>query len=206
MNFPKRFLAASLLALLSVPVCAESRLTTGVTSPVVASAKLDFQIEIPKVLFLRVGTGADHTTNASVNLIVFSVSAANVGDASAVAATIGSGDLGNGTVTAKVSGNNGTITFTSSTLGPLLNGNGDTISHSQIAASVASLTSLQPLAHPALVDNATTSISVTPDSGGLVNRDARWTFSYLNQIVAAPGVYGGINSNNGRVSYTASMP
>lgn len=206
MNFPKNFLAAIFLALLPVSVYGESRLTTGVTSPVVASAKLDFQIEIPKVLFLRVGTGADHTTNASVNLIAFSVSAANVGDGAAVAATTGSGDLGNGTVTAKVSGNNGTITFTSSTLGPLLNGNGDTISHSEIAASVASLTSLQPLAHPALVDNATTSISVTPDSGGLVNRDARWTFSYLNQIVAAPGVYGGINSNNGRVSYTASMP
>jgi len=40
----------------------------------------------------------------------------------------------------------------------------------------------------------------------VINRDAKWTYTYLNQNVAAPGSYGGVNANNSRVTYTASMP
>ena len=58
-----------------------------------------------------------------------------------IAATAGSGDLGNGEVTARVIGNNGTITFTSHTVGALGNGSGDSISYAQIATAVASNTS-----------------------------------------------------------------
>src|SRR5262245_50276875 len=95
---------------------AESNFTTGAGSPITASAKLDFQITIPKVLFLQVGTGTNMAANATVNQIAFTVPAANVGDASVINATAGSGDLGNGVVTAKVVGNNGNITFTSTTV------------------------------------------------------------------------------------------
>ena len=183
---------------------AESTFTTGVGTPITAAARLDFQITIPKTLFLRVGTGALNTTNAAIDLITFTVPAANVGNGTAVAGT--GGDLTGGVVTAQVIGNNGTITFTSTTGGPLGNGAGDTISYGQIATAVTTLTSATSLAHPTLADGATTTITLTPASGKVINRDAKWTYSYLNAAVVPPGTYGGVNTNNSRVTYTASMP
>ena len=206
MRFTKTLLVTALLAATPMLANAESQFTTGTGTPITASAKLDFQIVVPKILFLRVGTGADFTTNPAVNQIAFNVNAANVGDSTSVAATAGSGDLGNGAVTAKVLGNNGNITFTSTTLGALGNGSGDTISYGQISTVATALTSATVLAHPTLADGATTSVTLTPASGKVISRDARWTFSYLNQNVVAPGTYGGVNANNSRVTYTASMP
>jgi hypothetical protein len=184
---------------------AESAFSTG-AGALSASAKLDFQITIPKVLFLQVGTGTANAANATVNQIAFTVPAANVGNGAAVTATAGSGDLGNGVVTAKVVGNNGNITFTSTTVGALGNGAGDTISYAQIGTAVAVNTSATALAHPALADAATTSITLTPASGKVITRDAKWTYTYLNSNVVAPGTYGGVNANNSRVTYTATMP
>ncbi|HEX7606440.1 MAG TPA: hypothetical protein VF348_07005 [Usitatibacter sp.] len=185
---------------------AESQFTTGVGTPITATAHLDFQIIIPKVLFLQVGTGTANATNATINQIAFTVPAVNVGDGTVIAASLASGDLGNGVVTARVIGNNGTITFTSTTLGALGNGSGDTISYAQIATAVAVNTSATALAHPALVDGATSTVTLTPAVGKVMNRDAKWTYTYLNSAVVAPGTYGGVNANNSRVTYTASMP
>lgn len=195
-------------ALLSAPMLAsaESAFTTGAGSPITASAHLDFQITIPKILYLRVGTGTAMAANATINQIAFSVPAANVGDGSVISATAGSGDLGNGVVTAQVIGNNGTVTFTSTTVGALGNGAGDTISYGQIATAAAANTSATVLAHPTLADAATTTVTLTPASGKVINRDAKWTYTYANAAVVAPGTYGGVNTNNSRVTYTASMP
>jgi hypothetical protein len=199
---------ALVLAISAIPMLAnaESAFTTGVGTPITASAKLDFQITIPKVLYLQVGTGTNMAANATVNKIDFTVPAANLGNGVAVAATAASGDLGNGIVTAKVVGNNGNITFTSTTLGALGNGVGDTISYAQIGTAVAVNTSATALAHPALADAATTSVTLTPAAGKVITRDAKWTYTYLNTNVVAPGTYGGVNANNSRVTYTASMP
>jgi hypothetical protein len=71
---------------------------------------------------------------------------------------------------------------------------------------VAALSSAVPLPHPTLADGATTTLTLTPAAGKVVNRDARWTYSYANTSVVAPGTYGGVNTNNSRVTYTASMP
>ena len=199
---------ALVLALAATPMLAnaESAFTTGAGTPITASARLDFQITIPKVLFLQVGTGTANAANATINLIDFTVPAANVGNGTAVAASVGAGDLGNGVVTAKVVGNNGNITFTSTTLGALGNGSGDTISYAQIGTAVAVNTSATALAHPALADAATTTVTLTPAAGKVITRDAKWTYTYLNTSVVAPGTYGGVNANNSRVTYTASMP
>lgn len=183
---------------------AESNLQTG-GGALTGTARLDFRVTVPKVLFLQVGTGTSMATNTTVNLIDFTVPAANVGDGSAIAATAASGDLGNGVVTAKVIGNNGNVTLSSTTVGALGNGSGDTISFSQISASAAVLTSATALAAPTLADGATTNTTV-PATAKIVNRDARWTFSYLNAALVPPGTYGGVNVNNSRVTYTASMP
>jgi hypothetical protein len=204
----KSLLALSLLAAVPMLAQAESQYTTGTGTPITASAKLDFQITIPKILFLRVGSGADYTTNTVVNQIAFVVPANQVGTGGlGIAATAASGDLNDGKVTAKLVGNNGTITLTSTTLGALSNGvAGDTISYTQIETTVDTLSSATALAHPTLADGATTTSTVAPGTGKLVNRDATWTYKYKNAAVVAPGVYGGVNANNSRVTYTASMP
>ena len=104
-------------------------------------------------------------------------------------------------------GNNGTIAFSSTTLGAMSNGSGDSISWSQIAVAVATNTSATALPSPTLADGATTSTNLTPTSGTKVtNLDAKWTFTYKNQNVVAAGTYGGVNTNNGRVTYAVSMP
>jgi hypothetical protein len=205
-----RLLSKTLLtvAVLATPMLAqaESTFTTGAGTPITATARVDFQITVPKILFLRVGTGTtDYATVGTINQIAFAVPAANLGDSSAVAATAASGDLGNGAVTARVIGNNGNVTLTSTTLGALGNGSGDTISYSQINTAATVLNSTTALAAPALADGAVTSTTVAAVNK-IVNRDARWTYTYLNGAVVAPGTYGGINTNNSRVTYTASMP
>jgi len=187
---------------------AESNITTGTTTPLTALAHLDFQVTVPKVLFLQVGAGTALAANATVNQIAFTVPAASVGSNTPVAATVGSGDLGSGTVTARVIGNNGNVTLTATTTGALSNGVvGDpTLSFTQISTTAAQNTSTVPLPAPALGDNTTTTTTVNA-TGKVVNQDARWTFSFLNTVVVPPGTYGGANgANNSRVTYTASMP
>ena len=183
---------------------AESSFQTG-AGALNATANVDFTITIPKVLFLQVGTGTIYANNNAVNLITFTVPAANVGNGTAVAATAGSGDLGNGTVTAMVRGNAGNVTLGASTLGALGNGAGDSINWSQITTTPATLTTATVLSAPTLANGASTTVGLTAVNK-VVNQDARWTYSYANSAVVAAGTYGGVNTNNGRVLYTASLP
>lgn len=195
----------AVVASVSTVAHAESRFVTGTGTPLTASANLDFTITIPKFVYVRIGTGTNAANNTTVDNIVFNVPAANIGDGSPVSGT--GGDLTGGQVTARVLGNNGTIAFSSTTLGPLNNGAGDTISWSQMNVAVASNTTATALVHPTLADGVTTSINLTPTSGTKVtNLDARWTFTYRNQNVVPAGTYGGVNAQNGRVTYAVSMP
>lgn len=195
--FKITLLATALLAATPLVARAESTFTSG-AGPLTATARLDFQVTIPKILLLQVGAAG------SINRIDFDLSGVPsvVGDGTAVGATAGSGDLGNGTVTAILKGNNGNITLSSATTGALTNGAaGDTISYSEIVAS----TSNAALPSPALADTGTTSATVAA-TGKVVNQTAQWTYKYANTAIMAPGVYGGTNINNSRVTYTASMP
>lgn len=201
----KSLLAAALLVGFCGAAQAESTFTTGVTTPLTATARVDFQITVPKILYLRVGAGTPLATNPTINLIDFTVPAASIGNGTPIAASAASGDLGNGVVTARVQGNNGNITLSSATIGALSNGSGDSISYGQINTAAAILTSATALPAPALADGATTNTTVTAVSK-IVNRDAQWTYTYSNANLVAPGTYGGVNTNNSRVTYTASMP
>ena len=189
----------------TVPAHAESQFNTAAGAPTSASARLDFAVVVPKVLYLRVGTGTEYTSNAANNLISFVVPAAQLGNGTPLGATAVSGDLGNGTVTARVLGNNGDVTLTSNTLGPMGNGVGDIIAYSQITTTATALTTASVLPVVGLASGNTTTVTV-PAVNGVVNRDARWNYTYANSAVVAPGTYGGVNVNNGRVTYTASMP
>ena len=208
MRFTKTLLVTAFLAALPMMANAESQFSTTV-APNTAVARVDFQIVIPRFLYLRVGAGpvapAYTPNDITINLVTFTVPAANVGSGTAVAGT--GGDLGAGAVTARLIGNGGPITLNSLTSGALSNGLGDSISFAQITNAATVLTAAPLLAHPALVDGGTgTTIAVPVTSGTRVtNRDATWTFNYSNSNVVAAGSYGGVGVNNGRVTYTASM-
>jgi len=89
----------------------------------------------------------------------------------------------------------------------LSNGAGDTIPYSQIITTPTALLSTTVLAAPVLANGASAPVAINPATGTkVIDRDARWTYSYANNAVVAPGTYGGVNTNNGRVTYTASMP
>ena len=198
-------LAVASFSLLSTTAHAASKFVTGTASPLTASANLDFTITIPKFVYVRIGTGTSMANNTTIDNLVYTVPAANVGDSTAISGT--GGDLTGGQVTARVIGNNGTIAFSSTTLGAMSNGAGDSISWSQMNVAVATNTSATALSHPTLADGSTTSINLTPTSGTKVtNLDAKWTFTYKNQNIVAAGTYGGVNTNNGRVTYAVSMP
>jgi hypothetical protein len=85
-------------------------------------------------------------------------------------------DLTGGVETAVVVANNGNVTLSSATLRALSDGGGDTTTI--VVAAV----------------------------GKIVQRDARWAYTYANATVPPAGTCGGINTNNSRVTYTASVP
>jgi hypothetical protein len=195
----------ALAAVVAAPFAAnaESNFQTG-AGALNATARVDFTIVIPKVLFLQVGTGALYTTNGAVDMITFDVPAADVGNGVAVNAAAGSGDLGNGTVTAMVRGNGGNVTLSASNAGPLSNGDGGSIDWSQITTTAAPLNTANVLPAPVLLNGNSAAIPIAPLAGKIVNQDARWTYKYANSAPVDAGTYGGLNI--GRVTYTASLP
>jgi hypothetical protein len=204
MRLTKTLLAAAVLSATPMLAHAESQFVSGTGN---ANARLDFQIVVPRILFLRVGTGTNFATSPTIDLISFNVPAATMGDGTPVAATPASGDLGNGAVTARVRTNGGTVTLTSATTGALSNGAGGTISYGQVNTAVTALAGAPGAAmpHPTLADTGTGTVTL-PATAGVVDRGATWTYSYANSNVVAPGTYGGVNVNNGRVTYTAATP
>ena len=201
-----KLLPIGLAIALAAPLAshAESNFQTG-AGALTATANVDFTITIPKVLYLQVGAGTLYANNATVNLITFTPTAATVGNGTAVAATAGSGDLSNGTVTAMVRGNGGNVTLgATAAAGGLVNAAGDTIPYSQIVTTVATLTSGTALPAPVLANGASAPLTLTA-TNKVVNQDARWTYTYSNTNVVAPGTYGGVNVLGGRVTYTASV-
>ena len=192
--------AVALALGLPLVASAESNFTTGAGTPLTASAKVDFTIIIPKFISLRVGTAG----TGNFDLITFTVPAASVGAGGAGIAGIG-GDLTGGVVTAKVLGNNGQVTLTSTATGALTNATADTIAFTEITTVATVNTSATALPAPVLTNG--TSANVLPTlAGKITNQDAKWTYNYANTNVVAAGTYGGVGVNNGRVTYTASMP
>lgn len=190
---------------------AESNYQTGGGAPVTATAHVDFQITIPKFLFLRVGkgngtslVGSGWATNPAIDLLTWAPSASFVGTG-AIPPT-GGDALAGAAETAAVVANNGNVSLSSTTTGKLNDGAaGDTISWSQITVVSQNLNSTTPLAHPLLADGATTNITLTAVNK-VVQQDALWAYTYANTTIPPAGTYGGVNTQNGRVTYTASVP
>ena len=189
---------------------AESNVQTGAaTAAPGATAHVDFSIVIPKILYLRVGTGSSYSTgvlasNPAVDLITFSPTAAQVGNGTAIAGT--GGDLTGGVETAAIVSNSGPVTLNATATGALGNGSGDSIAFSQITTTATTLTSGTALPAPVLTNATSANVVLTAPPTKVIVEDAKWTYSYANTATVPTGTYGGVNVNNSRVVYTATMP
>ena len=205
----KGLLGATLLALPLI-VSAESNVQTGAgTASPGATAHLDFQITIPKILYLRVGTGSSYTTgafanNTAVDQVAFAPAAGVAGNGTAVAGT--GGDLTGGVETAAVVSNSGNVTLNATASGALSNGAGDSIAFTQLTTTASTLTSGTALPAPVLANGTSSNVVLVAPASKVINQDAKWTYAYANTTLPPAGVYGGVNVNNSRVVYTATMP
>src|SRR3546814_15948669 len=111
----KTLLATAALAVMPMAANAESDYVSGTGS---ASADLDFQTIIPRILFLRVGTGTGFADNGAIDLISFNVPGASLGNCTSVAATSASGHMAHGERTDRVPGPGGTGTLSPTPPGP----------------------------------------------------------------------------------------
>jgi len=188
MKHSLRLISAGALLAAGLPMAAhaESNFTTGAGANITATARVDFSVVIPKFVFLQVGT----LGTGNIDIMTFNVNATNVGDATPVAATAGSGNLTNGKVTVKVSGNNGDMSLAAANTAPLTSGS-DTIPWNQITVAVGGTAP----AHPAVGTSGTLTAT-----GRVVNLSGDWTYAYANAAVVPAGTY------TGRITYTAVTP
>jgi hypothetical protein len=179
-----------------------------------ASASLDFRVVIPRVLYIRIGAGVAGT-GGTINLMDMAPAAANVGDGSVINAT--GGDVAANAVTVRIYGNgNSNISLNSFTTGQLANGvAGQFIPWTQITVTPAALAVATAgytngaITHPTFNNAAAggngTATTLTAVAGA-VRQEGQWAVAYANTGLPAAGTYGGVNTNNGRVVYTVTMP
>ena len=207
----KKALVAAVAAFAAgVPLMAsaESNFIGPAPANAAATARLDVQITVPRILFLQVGTGTASANNTTIDLVTFTPTSAQI-----AAGTAGIAAATNGVRAAQLIGNGGTINLTATTTGPLNTGVvGENISWSQIAAA----TSLPGFPHPALVDGPAAGAASAYGSAAakVTNLSANWTFTFNAPATPpAAGTYGGAGAaspgaglNGGRIVYTATMP
>jgi hypothetical protein len=207
----KLILISAIAAALGTPMIAsaESTVTTG-AGPNSTAARLDFKIVIPRVLFLAVGTGAAGTAltgNPAIDLVTFDYTT----NSAAVGTGAAAGTITGNVVPVRVVGNAGPIGLTAATVGALNNGTAaETIPWSEITAVSSDATNLPSPVIPASGTGASSAVVVSSGTK-ITSRTANWTYSYANTNVVPAGTYGGAGTaaaglNNGRVTYTATMP
>ncbi len=209
------YLKATVVAM-SLGVAASANAASAVSSTAgtnTVSAALDFQITIPRVLFLRVGTGSLFANSASIDKISFAPSIAGLGAGCGTPSDCAgtSGDLSGGAVTAQLVSNLGATQIIANTAGgTLLDGAGNSIPYSKITAATAALTAVpgQTLAGATLWNfpGWDTTVTYPAAANTVVNLAAKWTFSYANDTIPPAGVYGNTVANKGRVTFTATSP
>ena len=189
-------MAASGLAfgalIFSGTVRAESNLNASNSANMSASARLEFRVVVPRILFLSVGTASAMADNATVDQIAFNVPQNAVGNAVPVAATSGTGGY---PVTARVVGLGSSVSFTATGSAGGITGGTQSIAWSQIAAS-----SSGTLPHPIIGDGVAGVATNLVATAGVVDKTATWTFNYANTVPLASGSYAG------QVTYTAALP
>ncbi|MFC5496168.1 hypothetical protein ACFPOE_01360 [Caenimonas terrae] len=214
----KLLLIAVSMAALLAPVLsrAESNVNTAAVTGSAVTARLNFSVVIPSVLYLAVGTNTTMAANTTVDNLLFTVPAASIGAGTTSVVTTG-GDIGSGAVTVRVFSNvggaTGNVSLNSSTSGQMLNAAGDAIPWTDIAVAAAPLATATTgytntgITHPAFNNGAAggagTLVTLTAASK-VVRQEGKWTFSYANTGAYPAGTYGGTVAKNGVVTYTAT--
>lgn len=192
LRFARQVAVLVATAALPIAAMAESNLSSG-AGTLTASARVNFSIVIPRLLFLQVGTGPTAPAIGNVgtiDTISFTPAVGVIGDGTVVNATAGSGNLGNGSVTVRILSNVGNVSLGAVGTTALTNGS-QTIPWTEIATAVTG-----GATHPT-IDGSTVSFTAV---SGVVNVAGTWTYTYLNSLVPAAGTY------NGQVTYTATSP
>jgi hypothetical protein len=57
-----------------------------------------------------------------------------------------------------------------------------------------------------LTNTTSANVVLTAPASKVIIQDAKWTYHYANTAAVPGGTYGGVNMNNSRVVYTATMP
>jgi hypothetical protein len=184
MKFAKQLFALAAVAA-AFSAHSESTLVTG-AGALSTTSHLNFSVVVPKILYLQVGSGTLAAPSATIDTVTFSLTAAQVGSAAAVAGT----SAPSATINARVLANNGTVTFTAAGSGAGLTGPGVTIPWTEIVP-----TAVGTLIHPPITNTAQ-SVAAT---SGVVNQTATYSFNYSNTNTVAAGTY------TGQVTYTASI-
>ena len=179
------------------PASAESDFAIDTGSGATASARLNFQIVIPRFVYFRVGSSGA----GNIDTVTFRPSAEEVAEGTAGI----SGDLGSGIVSVSLVSNAGSITITennNSSGSGLENGSGSSISYAQISTA----TNNAALPAPTLSDGGG-NVSNPVAAGNITNIQTDWTYTYNNPTTDPPeaGTYGGV-ANGGQVIYTAATP
>src|SRR5437762_3415351 len=107
---------------------------------------------------------------------------------------------------AAVVSNSGNVTLNATATGALGDGAGDSIAYTQITTTATTLTSATALPAPPLGNGISANVVITAPATKVIVQDAKWTYAYANTTTPPAGTYGGVNVNNGRVVYTATMP
>jgi len=192
MTFRKIVLASAVMVAGALPLGAhaESNVTTAASGTLTATARVNFTITIPRLLFLQVGTGTLLAANGTIDMITFTPGVSVIGNGTPVTATAASGNLFNGQVTVRIISNVGGVTLAATGPANLVSGS-DTIPWTQISTAITG-----GATHPT-INGSNASFTA---ASGVVNINGTWTYSYLNTITPAAGTY------TGQVLYTATSP
>jgi hypothetical protein len=191
MKFIKTLLAVAVMGAAMGTAQAESNIATG-AGALSASARLNFRVTIPRVLYLRVGSGTDFTPSATIDEVLFTATSANIASGTAIAGT----PANTAVRVLSTAGSNVSLTATGAA-GGLVNG-ANSIAWSRITGS----SSNAALPHPAIGNGVAGAVSTLTATAGVVNQSANWSFNYAN---ATTDIYQA-GDYTGQVTYTATAP
>lgn len=182
---------AALGLIAMTPALADSDFQAAPNGTLTAQAELDFEIVIPRFLYLQVGS-ADNNANVVNFDLATGVTGindidTNIGNGNAVT----SGD----TVAVRLVSNAGDVNLAAAGSGTGLTNGADTIPWTQITGSAATGSGAGGLDVPQV--GADIDLFAV---NGVVDRNDTWSFDYANDLLVGGGTY------TGTVTYTATSP
>ncbi len=190
MKLMRTTLAAAIAAAAALPMASQAASSSNTGAGNISTGvNLNFNVVIPRFIFLRVGDAAP----ASVNTLVFSPTVDQMANSTPISATGGDANAGTDvTITAR--GNAGNLTLAASNLTQLTSGGGDTIPSSTLTGTNTTGSITVPAFNG--------SVALTAGGNGVFNQTGTWTYQWTNPAatVYAAGTY------TGTVTYTLSAP